>query len=537
MGFEERHRGDRQVERAVKPRRTHQTLLYGSYSSRVRGSVQGVAGATLLVAVPLMLSAEGQSPPGKLAKIRSSLAERMEEERLPSLAVGVARGDEILWQEAFGWADRESGARATVHTAYSLASVTKPFTATLLMVQVERGEIALEHPVVDYLGEPLLRALPKRIAAATVRSVASHTAGLPLHYHFFPTGGPPPPPMADTLRRHGVLLSEPGSEYSYSNLGYGVLELALERVVGQPYAALLERDLAEPLGLEHTSVLLDPRAAPERARRYDRSGESLPFYDFDHRGASAVWSCVHDLLRFGQSHLGRKTAGAVPILERRTLDRMQQPLVPVPEGGAYGIGWRVRDRRGHRLLGHTGGMPGVSASLLLVPADRVVIAVLANARTDLVVELNDEILETLLPRRSLSPPGTLSSPLPPASPPRLRRRRRLPRPLRGRWRGVGEWPGGSLALRLQARPDGPTLAVGDRPPLPLEDLRASRRRFSGIVMVELEPGAGPQRLQLQLELHEGALRGGLNVLSPPGARFPSALTRWVELELASPLAQ
>ena len=120
------------------------------------------------------------------------------EDRGAGRAVGRRRGGEdgkIIWEEGFGWADREKRIPATEHTMYSLASISKPITATGLMVLVERGLVDLDDPIDDYLGDAKLNGRAFDASEATVRRVANHTAGLPLHYQFFyrtsPTGGRP----------------------------------------------------------------------------------------------------------------------------------------------------------------------------------------------------------------------------------------------------------------------------------------------------------------------------------------------------------
>lgn len=87
------------------------------------------------------------------AVVRDHLAAAVAVGAVPSLAIAVARGDDILWEEAFGWADRERGLRATPDTPFALASMSKPLTATGLMVLVERGLVDLDRPINDYLGE------------------------------------------------------------------------------------------------------------------------------------------------------------------------------------------------------------------------------------------------------------------------------------------------------------------------------------------------------------------------------------------------
>src|SRR5688572_32186710 len=114
--------------------------------------------------------------------IAETIRSRLVEKSLPSLAVAVARDGEVLWEEAFGWADRENRIAATPHTLYSLASISKPITATGLMILKERGLIDLDRPINDYLGHAKINVRVGDPAAATVRRVANHTAGLPLHY-------------------------------------------------------------------------------------------------------------------------------------------------------------------------------------------------------------------------------------------------------------------------------------------------------------------------------------------------------------------
>src|SRR5207248_664015 len=127
------------------------------------------------------------------------------EDGAPSLAVAVARDGEIVWEEGFGWADRAARIPADAHTPYSLASISKPVTATAMMVLVERGKVDLDQPVESYLRGCHLNARAGSAEEATVRRVANHTAGLPLHYQFFYEDEPYlRPAMAETMRRYAT---------------------------------------------------------------------------------------------------------------------------------------------------------------------------------------------------------------------------------------------------------------------------------------------------------------------------------------------
>jgi len=237
-------------------------------------------------------------------QVRERIQWGMVEHSIPSLAVAVAQGNRVLWEEGFGWADRERRISATPHTLYSLASISKPITATALMILKERGLLNLDHPINDYLGESKLRAWVGNVEEATVRRVANHTSGLPVHFQFFYQDEPYlPPPMGETIRRYGNLVTAPGERFLYSNLGYGILSEVIARLSGKSYADFLREEVFLPLGMLRASVNIGPGLEPFQVQRYASDGVRYPFYDFDHPGALAVYCSAHDLMRFGMFHL------------------------------------------------------------------------------------------------------------------------------------------------------------------------------------------------------------------------------------------
>lgn len=350
------------------------------------------------------------------AGVRAHVERLVAEERLPSMAVGVARDGEVLWEAGFGWADREDRRPADAHTMYSLASISKPITATAVLRLAGQDRIDLDAPVNEYLGLGKLRAGAGDPAGATVRRVLSHTAGLPLHYQFFYEGdGYGPPPQEETLDRYGILVYPPGEVYQYANLGYGLLDHLVARVSGRSYADYLRSEIFVPLGMHRTAV--DTGAGPHRsaAVRYDRESQApLPDYDFDHRGASAVYASVHDMLRFGMFHLGDLEAGGTEeavgdtsdeegggVLSteaRRAMQRRATPDRPDGSGEGYGLGWIVDpDHHGARLVSHSGGMPGVRTVLRLFPEEGLVVTALTNTSHDAVFEVADRLAAAVLP--------------------------------------------------------------------------------------------------------------------------------------------
>lgn len=219
-----------------------------------------------------------------------------------SVSVAVARDDSPIYAEAFGLADIEEGRPATTGTAYLLASITKPITATAVCLAAEAGLLGLDDPVEKHLDG--LR-LPRRRdhGTPTVREVLRHRAGLGGHYDFAYAPASRLE-VRDAIERYGTLYREPGSGFEYSNLGYGVLDVVLGTVTGQDPAAFVKDNVFAPMGLLscHLGPAYDGPA--QEAARYSADGGRYPVYDTSHRGASLAWATASDLVMFGLSHAG-----------------------------------------------------------------------------------------------------------------------------------------------------------------------------------------------------------------------------------------
>jgi CubicO group peptidase (beta-lactamase class C family) len=349
----------------------------------------------LLAALALaLLPAVAPAQTDQWSSVRDTIRAYLEQTKAPSVAVAVARGGRVVWEEGFGLANRETNTPATATTMYSLASISKPITATGLMILAERGKVNLDRPANEYLGAGKLTGLAGDASGATVRRVMSHTAGLPLHYQFYYVNQSYPAlSNDDAIARYGIMVYPPGLVYEYSNLGYGIIDHIIARVSGSDYADFMRTNVFLPLGLTQTTVGVPPGVAGNVAERYDRGQRPIPFYDFDHRGGSAVYSSAHDLIRFGMFHLKNRLPEQRRILNDTTIDLMQRAVPPAN----YGLGWIVTERDGQRIVAHTGGMPGVATVLAMYPAENVAIVVLTNMSAD-IGRVYREIERVVLPR-------------------------------------------------------------------------------------------------------------------------------------------
>jgi CubicO group peptidase (beta-lactamase class C family) len=387
-----------------------------------------------------------------LEPVRTRIQEMVTEEGVPSIVVAVARDGVVLWEEGFGWADREAKVRATPHTRYSLASVTKPLTATAIMMLAEQGRIDLDAPIERYLGGTRLRGLAGDTREVTARRALAHAAGLPSHFGVFYQGDPVPSPE-ETLGRYGIVVFPPGTQWAYSNIGYRALDVAVANVSGRSYGDFLRTEIFEPLGMTRSSLYLDRVPSDEVARRYDGEGKAIAPYVTDHPGSGDVWASAHDLLRFGMFHAGTSLSGQRPVLRPESVAAMHREVTSVPGVRTVGLGWAVRDDRGHRLIEHDGGQPGVSAILSLYPDEKLAIVVFSNQGGVDVGGIARQIAAALIPKEVPGwSPEDSAAPEPPPLP-----------DLTGRWTGTlttyeGEEPfvldfrsTGDIHVRIAAR--------------------------------------------------------------------------------------
>jgi CubicO group peptidase (beta-lactamase class C family) len=450
---------------------------------------------------------------------------------VPSIAVAVAKDGRIIWEEGFGLADRERGTPAGAHTLYSLASISKPFTATGLMKLVERGKVRLDRPANEYLGAGRLTALTGDVSQATVRRIMSHTAGLPLHYQFFyENAAHRRPSMDTTISRYGILVNPAGDVYQYSNLGYGILDHVISRVSGQSYADYMRNEVFLPLGLTRTSVDIAPGLEPHVAQRYDSRLRPIPFYTFDHPGGSAVYSSAHDLVLFGMFHLKNRLPGQQRILADSTIDAMQRIHTPDTTSGGYGLGWIIaRDESGYRRVSHTGGMPGVNTVLALYPSENLVVAVLANQSGATPFRVADDIAATILPRYAAERTARRArqSALAPTPPPAF-----PPPELAGAWTGTLRTYDGTTPIALLFQPDGDVhVTLGTQLKTLLTGASFNRGeltgRFLGAIPTE-EQRRHAYSVLLNVRLRDGVLRGQASAMSTEDPVY-YALTSYVEL--------
>lgn len=481
---------------------------------RVRFLLVGaLLAAPIAIAAPVSAQQVTVAAPPALDSLRPRIRHLLDSLKAPSVAVAVAQHGKIIWEEGFGFADIGHRAPATPNTLYSMASISKPITATGLMTLVDKGKIALDRPANDYLGRGKISGFAGDAREATVARVMSHTAGLPLHYRFFYDGGSEKrPSMDDAIARYGIIVYPPGRVYNYANLDYGIVEQMIAHTTGESYETYMRRAVFQPLGMKRTAIGTG-RGLVDAAVRYDDSLKAVPYYDFDHRGASAVWTSAHELVRFGMFHLRDHLSDQKAILADSTIVTMQGTRTPGDTAHGYGLGWGLDDDHGYRRVSHTGGMPGVATRLDLFPKEDLVVVALGNQSNAIPFLVASAIENVLLPGRGeaiVAERATQQG--------RPRPTFNAPSDLVGEWSGTVRTYEGTVPIALNVKTDQVLVRLGDGPQAlwtllnrpALDSPSPGGQLLSGQLIGNVPTGDAmryPHNLGLSLWTADGKLRG------------------------------
>lgn len=293
--------------------------------------------------------------------------------QVPGASVLVLEGGDAVFQRSYGLADLEAGVASSPTTNYRLASVSKQFTAASVLLLVEDGVLTLDDPVRRWLP-----TLPVATEAITLRHLLSHTSGLIDYEDLLPPDQARQIHDADVLRlleREDRLYFPAGSDYRYSNSGYALLALVVERASGQRFAAFLQARIFSPLGMTATLAREDEGPpVTDRAFGYTRVGDRWERTDQSTTSAvlgdGGIYSSITDLAKWDAAWYDDRLLSA----PSRALAVQASTATPEPDVAHYGFGWRLQGR----MQWHSGESIGFRNVLLRFPAQRLTIIVLSN---------------------------------------------------------------------------------------------------------------------------------------------------------------
>lgn len=301
----------------------------------------------------------------------------------PGAAVMVIRNGEILLRETFGMADIDNSVKVTPDTNFRLASVTKQFTAMSILLLVDEGLLTLDQPVRSILPE-----LDQTADDITIRHLLQHQSGLPDYESLLSDSFEGQVLDADVLQMVAAtdtLYFSPGTRYSYSNTGYSLLSLIVERTSGQTFPDFLESRIFSPLGMSGSVAFISGiNAVSNRAYGYSVSGDTITFRDQSTTSAvlgdGGIYSSINDLFLWDQA-----------LYTEELIPESLMTLAFTPGLSGYGFGWRIETHAGRVRYSHTGSTSGFRNVIHRYPDDELTVIILTNRAGPDVTDLAEAV--------------------------------------------------------------------------------------------------------------------------------------------------
>ena len=306
-------------------------------------------------------------------------------------SVLVAENGKVIYKGAYGQANMEWNIPNTPDTRFRLGSITKQFTATVILQLVEQGKIKLDAKLSDYLPDYRKDTGEK----VTIHHLLTHTSGIPSYTSqpgFFQNVSRNPYKVDEFVKKYasGNLEFEPGSKYTYNNSGYFLLGAIIERVTGKPYEQVLKQNIFDPLGMKNTGYDHHDTLIPKRASGYSKTPDgytnaayldmSIPY------AAGSLYSTVEDLYLWDQA-----------LYTDKVLSAQSKALMYKPFLENYAYGWAITNASFKQndqpvpMISHDGGINGFSTTIMRFPNEKNLVVMLDNTGSEYVNRLGESI--------------------------------------------------------------------------------------------------------------------------------------------------
>lgn len=353
--------------------------------------------AVLLLALALLLMIPDSA---HADKVDDYVRQQARLRHIPGLSIAVVRQGKVIKARGYGLANVELNTPATPDTVYQLASVTKQFTATAILLLVQDGKIRVDDKVSQYVENT-----PDSWKDITLRHLLTHTSGIKDYLNEVVDSPTSSIKVHDDTTTEKIIQGivdlpldfVPGAKFAYSNTNYLLLSMVVRRSSGKPYDVFLAERVFQPLGMTATRLTRPEALIPNRAAGYtwvNKQWQNSPplnptLWD---NGDGGIVSSVLDLAKWDAALYGNS------ILTEASKQMMWSP-VRFNDGttGTYGFGWGVTSRKGHRFITHNGGRPGTATVIMRYPDDQLTIIVLANQDHTRCTEIADRIAGFYIP--------------------------------------------------------------------------------------------------------------------------------------------
>ncbi|MGA9626641.1 MAG: serine hydrolase [Bryobacteraceae bacterium] len=319
---------------------------------------------------------------------------------VPGIAVAIVKDGNVVLAKGYGVRKLGEPAPVTAHSLFRIASNTKAFTAAALAMLVDEGKLRWDDAVIQHM--PAFQMYdPYVTREITVRDLLVHRSGLGLgagDLMFFP---PTDLSREEIIRRLRFVKPATSfrSRYAYDNLLYLVAGQLIPAITGKSWDSFVKERIFTPLGMTSTNTSTPAlKAASDVAIPHSKASgklEPLPHEDVDNNApAGAINSCVADLAKWVTVELNRGDMGSARLFSKAQSKEMWSPQTIIPIGApgalgalapnfsAYGLGWRLNDYRGKKIVSHTGGLAGYVSRVTMVPDLKLGVVVLTNQEAE-----------------------------------------------------------------------------------------------------------------------------------------------------------
>jgi CubicO group peptidase (beta-lactamase class C family) len=345
---------------------------------------------SLALAIMLICRAAGEDHGAKQVNV---LFAGLISDQEPGAAILIVKDGRVAFERGYGVADLRTMSRIDALTNFRLASVTKQFTAASVMLLVRDGKLRYEDKLTDIFPD-----FPEYGRAITIRHLLNHTSGLPDYEDLMPQADPGLPMeqvqindagVFDLLKKQNAGKSAPGTRWAYSNSGYVLLGLVVEKASGRPFAEFLRDRIFIPLKMTGTVAYEHGKSdVPNRAFGYTREGGRWRETDQSPTSATlgdgGVYSSLSDLLKWDEALCRHTLLSAAEMSAALTPVRVPEGPPTEPDGtrADYGFGWFLNPWKGHTRMWHYGETSGFRTSIQRFTDDGLTVIILCN-RADL----------------------------------------------------------------------------------------------------------------------------------------------------------
>lgn len=351
---------------------------------------------TIIISIMLVMSFSTLYPITKaekgvsLEEFTFYLGERilniMEAYDIPGVNIALVKGGETIWTKAYGYADFEAGRKMTTDTYLRVESISKSVTAWGVMKLVEQGKIELDSPVNQYIKNWNFPKSGFSEEEVTVRRLLSHSSGLPLGdftKRYSPTKEIPS--LEDSLSMEAILEQEPGMSFSYSNVGFNLLELLIEEVTGCEFSEYMGREILIPLGMNNSNYTWSKDFNPPVPFGYDLTNKTIPVYIYSEKGSGGLFATVEDIAVFVAAGMPSSTQNQ-EVLKAQSINMLYTPTAEKLGiynyvFDSYGLGYYIENlTNGNQAVSHGGQGAGWMTHFHSVPETGDGIVILTNSQ-------------------------------------------------------------------------------------------------------------------------------------------------------------